>query len=39
MPRLAPWLTELRALGTLAVPLAATQLPGFRATQEDIHWG
>jgi MATE family multidrug resistance protein len=36
MPRLAPWLTELRALGTLAVPLAATQLAQMAMVTTDL---
>src|SRR4029450_12045437 len=36
MPRLAPWLTELRCLGTLAVPLAATQLAQMAMVTTDL---
>src|SRR4029450_6140759 len=36
MPRLAPWLTALRALGTLAVPLAATQLAQMAMVTTDL---
>ena len=36
LPRLAPWLMEMRALGRLAVPLAATQLAQMAVITTDL---